>query len=160
MRRKLLWLPPLLALLDSLGAWLPQLGLRVLLGYEFGMSGLAKWHGINWFTGIRDQLPIPFDLMPSAFSWYLVMVLELVGAVALFLGAGTRLFSLALSILTVVTALVIHTGNGYNVCDNGWKLDVIYLALFLPLIFSGAGKLSLDYWWRKRFTDGQRRIWT
>jgi putative oxidoreductase len=160
MRRRLPWLGPLLDRLDSIGAWLPQIALRLLLAYEFGTSGLAKWHGANWFHGIRDQLPAPFNLIPAELSWNLAMLVELAGSAALVLGAGTRLTSLILSALTVVGALAMQAGNGYNVCDNGWKLPLIYLVLFLPLIFSGPGKLSIDFWWRKHFKEGQRRIWT
>jgi len=39
----------------------------------------------------------------------------------------------------------VHAGNGYNVCNNGWKLPLVYLLMFLPLLFSGPGKLSLDH---------------
>lgn len=44
----------------------------------------------------------------------------------------------------------VHAGNGYNVCDNGWKLPLIYLVMFLPLMLTGPGKLSLDHWIKGR----------
>lgn len=152
-------LKALLGQLDRLGAWLPQLGLRVLLAYEFWQSGVEKLNGTNWFHEIRDSFPFPLNLIPPEISWQLATAMELVGPIALVLGLGTRFFSLSLAILTVVAWASVHAGHGYNVCDNGWKLPLIYLVMFLPLIFSGPGRLSLDAWLRRRFLSGERRIW-
>jgi|SRR5690606_5331538 len=137
--------------LDSVGGFLPQLGLRLLLAWEFWESGVMKYTGSNWFAGIQDQFPFPFNVIPVDISWFLATWFELLGAVALILGLGTRFFSFALIILDLVAWYAIHADNGYNVCDNGYKLPLMYLVLFLPLLFSGAGKLSVDYWLAKRF---------
>lgn len=152
-------LKALLGQLDRLGAWLPQLGLRVLLAYEFWQSGVEKLKATNWFHEIHDSFPFPFNLVPPEISWQLTTAMELVGPIALVLGLGTRFFSLSLASLTVVAWTSVHAGHGYNVCDNGWKLPLIYLVMFLPLIFSGPGRLSLDAWLRGRFLSGERRIW-
>lgn len=149
----------LLGWLDQAGAWLPQLALRLLLAFEFWQSGVEKLHGQHWFHEIQTRFPFPLHLLPAELSWHLATWLELAGSVALVLGLGTRLFSLALAILTVVAWASVHAGHGYNVCDNGWKLPLIYLVMFLPLIFAGPGRLSLDAWLRKRFLSGERRIW-
>ena len=46
--------------------------------------------------------------------------------------------------------MAVHAGHGYNVCDNGYKLPLMYLLMFLPLIFSGAGRASVDQLlWRR-----------
>lgn len=131
--------------LDRVGTWLGPLGLRLLLAYEFWESGLEKLHGENWFADIQDQFPFPFNLLSADLSWQLSTWTELVGPVALVLGLGTRLASVSLIILTVIAWASVHAGNGYNVCDNGFKLPLIYLAMFLPLLLSGSGKLSLDH---------------
>lgn len=52
---------------------------------------------------------------------------------------------MSLIILTIVAWASVHAGHGYNVCDNGFKLPLIYLVMFLPLLFSGPGKLSLNH---------------
>ena len=127
----------LTGLLDRIGEFLPQLGLRILLAYEFWESGIAKSHGENWFAEIREQFPFPFDLLPVEISWFLATWSELLGAVALLIGLGTRVFSVALLVLTIVAWVSVHAGSGYNVCDNGFKLPLIYLAMLLPLVFSG-----------------------
>lgn len=138
------------ALLNTGGEFLPQLGLRLLLAYEFWEAGVMKFGGENWFAQIQDQFPLPFSVLPAGVSWFLATWSELLGAVGLAFGFGTRLFSLILIILTVVAWASVHAGNGYNVCDNGYKLPLMYLILFLPLLFTGAGKLSVDHWLAKR----------
>ena len=139
--------------LNWVGAFLPQVGLRLLLAYEFWESGVEKYHGINWFSDIQGDFPFPFSVIPPDVSWFLSTWFELIGAIALIIGLGTRFFSLSLIILTIVAWVSVHAGSGYNVCENGFKLPLIYLIMLLPLLFSGPGKLSLDCWiacWVKR----------
>lgn len=83
-------------------------------------------------------------------SWQMSTWSELLGAVALVIGLGTRFFSVSLVKLTLVAWASVHAGHGYNVCQNGFKLPLIYLIMFLPLILSGPSKVSLDHWlWPK-----------
>jgi putative oxidoreductase len=141
---------PTLGGLNRVGEFLPQLGLRLLLAFEFWQSGLEKWNGMNWFGEIMDMFPFPFNIIPAEVSWQISTWSELGGAVALVLGLATRFFSFSLIIVTLVAWTSVHAGLGYNVCDNGWKLPLIYLVMFLPLLFSGPGKLSLDHWIARR----------
>lgn len=133
-------------LFNRAGEWLSPLGLRLLLAYEFWQAGFEKLHGDNWFSDIQDQFPFPFNLVPVDISWQLSTWTELIGPVALVLGLGTRFASVSLIILTIVAWVTVHAGNGYNVSDNGFKLPLIYLIMFVPLLLSGPGKLSLDHW--------------
>ena len=142
-----------LLLLDDIGTWLPQLGLRLLLAYEFWQSGLEKYHGENWFEDIQDQFPFPLSLVPPDVSWHLATSFELIGPIALVLGLGTRFFSASLIILTFVAWTSVHAGNGYNVCDNGYKLPLMYVVMFLAPLFSGPGRISLDHLIRARWTS-------
>ena len=130
---------------EDCGKGISMLALRLFAAYEFGEAGLAKWRGENWFADIRDAFPFPFDLLPAGLSWNLAMGAELVVPLLLVLGLLTRLGALALMILTAVAWYAVHAGNGYNVCDNGYKMAFIYLLLLLPLLLQGAGKYSLDY---------------
>ena len=139
-----------LGMLDGIGAWLPNLAIRLLLAYEFWEAGWMKLHGENWFAGIQAQFPFPFNNVPVEISWQLATWTELIGPILLVLGLGTRFASLALAILTVVAWASVHAGNGYNVCDNGYQLPLMYLVLLLPLLFQGAGRLSADYWLRRQ----------
>lgn len=141
----------LLGGLDRIGTFLPQLGLRLVLAYEFWQSGVEKWNGMNWFGEIMDQFPFPFNVIPVDVSWQISTWSELAGGIALVLGLATRFFSLSLIVVTLVAWASVHAGNGYNVCDNGWKLPLIYLVMFLPLLFGGPGKLSLDHLIARRY---------
>jgi len=97
------------------------------------------------------QDDFPFNWVSLDISWLLATWFELLGAIALMVGLGTRFFSASLIILTLVAWASVHAGNGYKVCDNGYKLPLMYLVMFLPLLLSGPGKLSLDYWLGRHF---------
>lgn len=140
-----------IAPLDFLGSFLPHLALRFLLAYEFGVAGLEKFRGDNWFADIQDRFPFPFNLLPSDISWALATWSELLGAVALVIGFATRVASASLIVLTVVAWMSVHAGLGYNVSDNGFKLPLIYLVLLLPLLLQGPGRVSVDYYLRQRW---------
>ncbi len=141
------------ARLNQSGEYLSMLGLRLLLAYEYWESGIVKFNGANWFAQIQSQFPFPFSLVPPEISWFLATWSELLGAIALVIGLATRFFSLSLIILTIVAWASVHAGHGYNVCSNGFKLPLIYLVMFIPLLLSGPGKLSLDHLISKRFSN-------
>ena len=131
--------------LESIGTYIPRLGLRLFLAFEFWLSGIEKFYGTNWFAEIKTDFPFPFNYVPTEISWQLSTWFELVGAIALVFGLATRFFSLSLVILTVIAWAAVHAGNGYNVCENGYKLPLVYLVMFIPLFFNGAGRISLDH---------------
>lgn len=135
-----------LAGLNGTGDYVSMLPLRVLLAYEFWTAGVEKYHGENWFGDIQAQFPFPFNVVPVDVSWFLTTWFELIGAVALVLGLGTRFFGASLVILTLVAIQAVHAGHGYTISEGGWKLPLIYIVMFVPLILSGPGKLSLDCW--------------
>lgn len=137
------------AKLHWLGLLLSMLILRLFIAYEFGESGLEKLNGENWFPYVQDNFPFPFNVIPTEISWFLATWSEVLGAAALIVGLATRFTALSLIILDLVAWVAVHGSNGYNVCDNGYKLPLIYLVLLIPLLLSGAGKLSLDHWIKK-----------
>lgn len=137
--------------LDGTGAYFSLLGLRLFIAWEFWESGMTKLHGENWFSEIQGDFPFPFNVIPTDISWFIATWTELLGALAMVLGLGTRFAAFAMIVLDVVAWVSVHAGNGYNVCDNGWKLPLIYLLMLLALFFSGPGKLSLDHWIAHRY---------
>jgi len=134
--------------LDLAGSWIGLLGIRLLLAYEFGVAGLEKLRGDNWFADIQEAFPFPFSIVPVDISWFLATWTELIGAAALVIGLGTRFWAVSLLILDVVAWASVHGGNGYNVCDNGYKLPLMYALMLVPLVLSGPGRLSIDDWIR------------
>ena len=159
-----------LAQLNAIGTWLPQLGLRLILAWEFGESGFEKLHGTNWFADVT--FPFPFNLLPPDISWGTAIVFEIVGAFALVFGIATRFFSISLIILTIVAISAVHWPadwstlselfTGYRITDKAgdgfgnYKLPLLFLVMLLPLLFTGAGKLSVDYWLSKFHTSSKR----
>ncbi len=135
--------------LDRIGAHIAPLGLRLVLAYELWESGATKYAATGafgaapgWFAGL--EFPFPFGILPATVNWVLVMWAELLGSVLLLLGLATRPAALALIILDAVAWVSVHAGNGYNVCDNGWKLPLLFLVMLIPLALNGGGRLSLD----------------
>ncbi|KAA2285738.1 DoxX family protein [Arenimonas fontis] len=143
--------------LDGVGNWLAPLGLRLILAWEFWEAGREKLRGENWFGQIQDKFPFPFDQVPPGLSWSLATWTELVAAVALLLGLGTRLAAFALLVLTAVATASVHwpadwsslaeLWQGYAITDRGhgnFKLPLLFALMLLPLLFKGPGRLSLD----------------
>jgi putative oxidoreductase len=149
--------------LQRIGDWLPGLFLRILLGYEFFEAGLSKYRGQNWFGSIQENFPFPFNVVPPELSWFLATWTELVGGAMLVLGLFTRFWTISLIILTIVATAAVHWPEsyssfgelmkGYAITNKGFgnfKLPVIYLVMFMPLLFSGPGKASIDHFLRRR----------
>ncbi len=160
MQHLMLKLKTLLDVFDVTGYWIGPLVLRLILAKEFWDAGVEKLNGTNWFIDIQTQFPFPFNLFSPEFSWHLATGFEIVGPLALVLGLGTRFFAFSLSILTMVAIAAVHAGHGYTISAGGWKLPLIYLAMLLPLILSGPGKLSIDHWLRQHFLKIERRLWS
>jgi putative oxidoreductase len=143
--------------LDGAGDWLAPLGLRLILAWEFWTAGTTKLRGENWFASIQQEFPFPFDVVPPALSWQIATWTELLGALALLLGIGTRFFAFALLVLTAVATASVHWPAewmslqdlwlGYSIRDQGhgnFKLPLLFAIMLVPLVFNGPGKLSLD----------------
>ncbi|MDY6942357.1 MAG: DoxX family protein [Pseudomonadota bacterium] len=152
--------------LERFGAYLGLLGIRLILGWEFYSAGMMKYRGQNWFARIQDDFPFPFNVLPTSLSWQLALWAEVIGGIALVLGLGTRFVTATLMVVTFVAAYAVHfpdqwTGladflKGYVITNKGfgnYRLPLIFLVMFVPLGFFGAGKLSLDHLIRKYFAN-------
>lgn len=151
-------------MLDKSAPWLALLMLRILIGWEYLEAGLEKYKGENWFTDIQNQFPFPFDVVPPGISWQMATWFEIVGGAAIMIGLGTRFFSLSLIILTIVAISAVHWPadwqaysellKGYVISNDGFgnfKLPVLFLAMLIPLVFFGPGKLSFDAFIRRKY---------
>lgn len=154
--------------LDQIGAWGATFFLRLILAWEFFEAGLMKLDGDNWFGGIQENFPFPFNVISTDISWFLATWFEVLGGLGLALGLFTRFWSFSLIILTVVAILGVHWPSdwnslsellkGYSISNNGFgnfKLPVIFIVMFIPLLFQGPGKLSVDYWLNEYFKRKQ-----
>jgi putative oxidoreductase len=111
--------------------------LRVLPGL-----GLFLGHGWKKLTsapGIFASFPDPIGMGPAV-SAGLTIFAEVVCAVLITIGLFTRFAAVPIVILLLVAAFVIHA-------DDPWgkkEFALIYCVPFLTLIFTGAGRYSLD----------------
>lgn len=150
--------------LDPAGDWIALLPIRLLLAYEFGKAGFMKHGANNWFGNVQDNFPFPFNVVPVEISWFLATWTEILGAFGLALGLFTRFWAFGLVILTIVAIGGVHWPDewstlgelwqGYSVTDKGFgnfRIPLLFLAMLIPLVLKGGGKLSLDHVLAKRF---------
>ena len=147
------------------GQYIPLLLVRCLLAWEYWEAGLQKFSGENWFHHIQDNFPFPFNIIDTQISWFMATWFELLGGLALLVGLGVRYVSMSLLVLTLVATLAVHIPPegwssfsdmlaGYAITDKGfgnYKLPLLYTILFMPLLFLGPGKISLDHLIYKHF---------
>lgn len=146
-----------IARFEGLHLILSPLLLRIVMAWEYFEAGWAKLHGDNWFGHVQDKFPFPFNSVPSELSWFLATWIELLAALALLLGLGTRLAAFALLALTFVATAAVHWPDmwtmwgdllkGYAISDSGhgnFKLPLLFSLMLVPLLLGGGGRLSLD----------------
>jgi putative oxidoreductase len=144
--------------LNSAGQWIPPLFIRLILFWEFYEAGTQKLNGSNWFSNIQDNFPWPFNLIPADVSWFMAAWGEYIFAILLLLGLFTRFAAVSLLVITAVATAAVHWPESYSSLSQLWegyaisnkgagnyKLPLLFVILLLPLIFSGAGKFSLDH---------------
>lgn len=153
----------LCARLDETGHWLALLLIRLLLAWEFGSAGFKKLNGNNWFANIQDNFPFPFNVIPVEISWFIATWAEILGAFGLVLGLFTRFWAFSLIILSIVAIAGVHwpedwnglaeLWKGYAVSNKGfgnYRIPLLFIAMLIPLVLSGAGRLSIDHLLAKR----------
>ena len=125
--------------------------LRLLLAWEYWEAGSTKFNGTNWFQHIQDKFPFPFSIIDPDISWFLATWFEILGAIALLIGLGTRYASLSLIVLTIVAAIAVHIPpEGWSsvsdmLSKGNYKLPLIYIVMFIPLLVMGPGRISIDF---------------
>ena len=128
--------------------WLPNLLLRLTVGFMFFSGAVDKLGDLAKFTAMFVGLGIPAAQVLAPVT----AVVELVGGVALMLGLATRLVSLVLA-GDMVGALI--TDIGPNLAQKypaPWTFlsnlfyatEWLLVGLLLWLLCVGAGKASLD----------------
>jgi putative oxidoreductase len=128
--------------------------MRILVGYGFIEHGFAKLStGPDVFAGILQQLGVP---LPHVATW-LTIGTELVGGLALLLGAFVAWASIPTAIVLIVAMVTVHLPYGFSSVKLlgvsasgaqfgpvGYELDLLYLAALLILALQGPGPLSID----------------
>ncbi len=133
--------------------WAP-LPLRLIVGYGFMEHGYAKLvNGPAAFASILHALNVP---MPQLMAW-LTILTELLGGLAVLLGAFIPLFCPPMACVLLVAMFSVHLQYGFSSIKliaitpagprfgpPGYECDLLYLACLAALVLSGSGPLALD----------------
>lgn len=139
--------------------WAPT-SLRLIVGYGFMEHGYAKLlKGPESFTAILHALGVPH---PHFMAWLTILV-ELLGGLAVLLGAFVTLVSVPMAGVLLVAMFTVHlrygfssikilavTAAGATFGPPGYECDLLYLACLAALVLGGSGPLSIDGFLSKR----------
>lgn len=120
--------------------------LRIPVGIIFVAHGAQKLFG--WFGGYglegTGQFFATVGLNPGYLMALLAGAAEFFGGLALILGLLVRPAAAALAFAMLVGIVAVHLGKGFFVSNGGYEYALALLAASLSLLFSGAGRLSVD----------------
>ncbi|HSD52800.1 MAG TPA: DoxX family protein [Burkholderiales bacterium] len=110
---------------------------RILLAAIFLVSGIGKIGGYAGTQAYMTSMGVPGALLP------LVIVVEVVGALALIAGYRTRLVALALAVFTLLAAVLFHRAPD-QMQQILFMKNLAIAGGMLILTARGAGTWSLD----------------
>lgn len=116
--------------------------LRVVTGVIFLMHGQQKLFefGIGGVTGMMTGLSVPAPGLMAV----IVTLVEVVGGIALILGAFTRIAALLVAIDVLVAFFLVHLPNGFFASNGGVELVLLLATAGLTLLLTGPGAMALD----------------
>jgi putative oxidoreductase len=122
------------------GRWLGPLVVRLVFGYFWLETGIAKVHNLDGFT----QRFVGWGIPHPAFSAALSAWTELVGGLLLMLGLFTRLVTIPMIINMAVAVTLVVSSNLMGLDDYVEADEVVYSLIFFWFLIAGPGKVSLD----------------
>jgi len=139
--------------------WAP-ISLRLIVGYGFMEHGFAKLSkGPENFAAILHSIDVP----AAHFVAWLTILTELIGGLAVLLGAFVPLISLPMAALLFVAIFAVHLPYGFSSINlmsvaagraqfgpPGYECNLLYLACLAGLVFGGSGPLAIDNYLRKK----------
>ncbi|MBV8814694.1 MAG: DoxX family protein [Verrucomicrobia bacterium] len=128
--------------------------IRLIVGYGFLEHGLAKLtKGPDTFANILQALGVP---APHIMAWLTILV-ELIGGLAVLLGAFVSLVSLPMAAVLLVAMFTVHLRYGFSSIkllavtaagpqfgQPGYETALLYLACLAALVLGGPGPLAFD----------------
>jgi len=150
-----------------LARWSP-LPLRLIVGYGFMEHGFAKLaRGPDNFVAILQAIGVP----AAHFMAWSTILIELLGGLAIFVGAFVTLVSIPMAAVLLVAIFSVHLPNGFSSIKlltvtaagaqfgpPGYETDLLYLACLASLVIGGSGPLALDGWIEKHASAIRRRV--
>ena len=136
------------------------LPLRLVVGYGFFAHGMAKWNrGPEKFAKLLALIGVP----APAITARAVTGVELLGGLAIMLGALVLLASIPLIASMLVAMFTVHLNYGFSAVNTigltatgpvlgppGYEINLLYIGALLALALTGPGALSVDSWLRSR----------
>ena len=125
---------------EEQGSWTSLGLLLVRLGAGGMMLAGHGWAKLASFGEMADRFPDPLGLGSPTASLALAIFSEFFCAAALVVGFATRFAAVPLAVTMLVAAFAIHA-------DDPWakkELALLYAVPFITLVFTGAGKFSVD----------------
>lgn len=133
--------------------WAP-IPLRLIVGFGFIEHGFAKLSkGPDAFAAILHALAVP---APHFMAWVTILT-ELLGGLAILLGAFVSLVSLPMAALLLVAIFTVHlpygfssiklmavTAAGAQFGPPGYETNLLHLACLAALVLGGSGPLAID----------------
>ena len=134
--------------------------LRLIVGFGFLEHGFAKLaKGPDAFANILQAMGVPG---PHFMAWATILV-EILGGLAVILGAFVTLASLPMAAVLLVAMFTVHLPYGFSSIKlqavtaagpqfgpPGYEVDLLYLACLATLVLGGSGPLAIDGLIRKR----------
>ncbi len=122
------------------------LALRIPVGIIFAAHGAQKLFG--WFGGYglegTGQFFASVGLNPGYLMALLAGLVEFVGGLALVAGLLVRPAAAALGFAMLVAIVAVHWSKGFFAAAGGYEYALALFATSLSLMFSGAGRFSVD----------------
>jgi putative oxidoreductase len=152
---------------SPIARWAP-IPLRLIVGYGFMEHGFAKLaRGPEAFPAILHALGVP---APHLMGWLTILV-EIVGGLAVLLGALVPLASIPMAAVLLVAVITVHLSHGFSSIKlqavtaagaqfgpPGFETDLLYLACLAALVLGGSGPLAIDGFLAKR-REITRPLW-
>jgi putative oxidoreductase len=138
---------------DRWRRWVP-VPVRMIIGVGFIVHGWAKWsRGPAAFAELLKQADVPLPL-PNA---WLVTLLEILGGLAVLMGAFVVVVSVPLILSMLGAMFTVNIKYGFSAINTigltpegpqfgppGYEINLLYIAGLVALILGGAGPLSID----------------
>lgn len=121
-------------------AWGPM-PLRLAVGVVFLVHGAQKLFvfGLGGTAGFLGSIGVPAPAVAAV----VVTAVELLGGLALVLGAFTRVAALLLAVDMLMALLLVHLRAGFF-APKGYEFVLTLLGASLTLFITGAGAASVD----------------
>ena len=121
--------------------WVAQLLVRLFVGYFFMETGWGKLHNLDGFAQRFAGWGIPYPYFNASLSAYT----EFIGGLLTVAGLGTRLVSIPMIINMLVAILKVNLMQVSSLDDFSELDEPLYALVYLWLLLSGAGWVSIDY---------------